>query len=97
MPREAKVGTVKVAKNGYSYTKTKDGWRLTHHIIAEKHFNIKLTSDDRVAFKDRDPSNLDPNNIVVKKKVQSKANRIKYLKAKIEAYQAELSDLESSS
>jgi hypothetical protein len=84
--REMELGSVRVAKNGYSYTKVmdpktnKEKWRLTHHIIAEEQILKRpLADDERVAFigSMRD---LSIKNIVVKKKdpqpLQKKINML---------------------
>ena len=75
------IGAVRVAKNGYSYTKVldpktkKEKWRLTHHIIAEeKILKRPLADDERVAFLGS-MRNLDIKNIVVKKKNVSSAQK----------------------
>ena len=72
--KQVPVGTIRVAKNGYSYTKIidpetkKQKWRLTHHIIAEeKILKRPLEHNERVAFIGS-MRNLDMKNIIVKKK-----------------------------
>lgn len=52
MPRGSgsPVGSIRVAQNGYQYTKTTTKWRLTHHIIAEEMLGRPLRTDERVVF-----------------------------------------------
>jgi HNH endonuclease len=61
----SKVGDTRVSANQYHYTKTEEGWRLTHHLIAEKNLGRKLKSDERVSFKDKNRKNLNADNIIV--------------------------------
>jgi hypothetical protein len=77
--REAQIGDRNVAANGYTYEKTIKGWRLLHHIIAENTRRIKEpdfeldTKKYSVRFKDGDRTNFDPDNIVIKEKVNKKS------------------------
>ena len=89
------VGEERTAPNGYHYTKTKEGWRLTHHLIAERMLERALKSNERVTFKDGDRANLSEDNLVVRETKNSKEDRIKYLKSKIASLENELRDLES--
>jgi hypothetical protein len=95
--KSAKPGDTRIAPNGYHYTKTKrDGWRLTHHIIAEKTLGRPLKDGERVVFIDKDRSNLEPNNIEVKITGTSSLRRRKaQLEARIQELQAQLHDVES--
>lgn len=87
----SEVGATKVAKNGYHYTKTEDRWRLTHHIIAEENLGRKLTADERVVFIDGDRTNLDLDNISVRRKNTASLRRKEaQLATRIEELQAEL-------
>lgn len=96
MGKVSTVGSERVAKNGYHYTRTESGWRLTHHVIAEQKLGRAVdSSQERVRFIDGDRSNLDPSNIEVVEKKNSKANKIKDLKSQIRYLQAELELLES--
>jgi hypothetical protein len=54
MPRgkAANVGDTRTAANGYHYTKTVEGWRLTHHIKMEEHLGRPLKENERVEFID---------------------------------------------
>jgi hypothetical protein len=67
----SEVGDTRVAKNGYHYTKTEERWRLTHHLVAERHLGRLLSANERVVFVDGDRTNLDPANIQVKRKITS--------------------------
>jgi hypothetical protein len=97
MPRgkKAEVGDTRTAPNGYHYTRTERGWRLTHHIIAEESLGRGLEASERAVFEDGDRTNLHPSNIVVKPKGRSsnEARRAR-LEARIEELQAELAELD---
>jgi hypothetical protein len=83
MPRgqKAKEGDTMVNALGYHNTRTRDGWRLTHHLVAERKLGRPLR-DEIVRFKDGDKRNLDPGNIeVLAKNKQSVRRR----KARLEA------------
>jgi hypothetical protein len=66
------IGDTMVNKNGYHHTRTETGWRLTHHLIAEKMLGRPLESGERVSFRDNDRTNLDPENIQIKNKRRDK-------------------------
>lgn len=96
MPRgtRAKEGDVSIAQNGYSYTHTKEGRRLTHHIIAEEKLGRPLASNERVSFADGDRTNFDPSNILVTiKQAASIASRLAKVNRKIHELQQERSQL----
>ena len=101
MPRGQTVpeGTIRIAQNGYSYTKRNGKWALTHHIIAEKALGRPIdTRTDGVYFKDGDKKNLSPSNIEVRVKGRwgkSSAARRARLEAQIEELQAQLDELDS--
>jgi hypothetical protein len=89
--RQSRVGDTRVAPNGYHYTKTTEGWRLTHHIIAEQELGRSLAEDERTKFVDGNRRNLAPSNIKVIKKGKASLRRRKAtLEARIEELQAEL-------
>ncbi len=91
----SEVGETRTSANGYHYTRTEDGWRLTHHLIAEKQLGRRLKEDERVSFKDKNKKNLDPDNIVVNLQGRSSLHRRKaQLEARIEELKAELAALE---
>lgn len=84
----------KVSPNGYHYTRQKGKWRLTHHIIAEKRMGRLLKTGERVYFVDGNRTNLDPDNIEVRR-VKTKADRIEEKRRKIKQLQAEIKELQS--
>jgi hypothetical protein len=88
---------VTIAPNGYHYCKDAKGKRrLLHHLVAEETLGREIRSDERVSFKDKDRTNFDPENIVVKEAAKSKKNRIEYLEARIRADTEELEELRAS-
>jgi hypothetical protein len=90
----SEVGETKVSKNGYHYTKTEERWRLTHHIIAEENLGRELNDNERVVFVDGDRTNLDPDNIEVRRKnTASLRKREAHLVARIQELQAELENV----
>jgi hypothetical protein len=88
--KAAQVGDIKVSQNGYSYTRTETCWRLTHHLIAEEKLGRGLRADERVEFLDRDRKNLDPHNILVRKRNKGLKHRKKSLELQIQKLQEEL-------
>lgn len=92
----AKLKDTRTSANGYHYTKTTTGWRLTHHIVAEEKYNRHIDKDVTVRFVDRDKTNLRPSNIVIQPKKNSD-DRKKVLKRRIAELQAELDALNSQS
>lgn len=97
MPRgkSSKVGDTMINALGYSNTRTEEGWRLTHHLIAEQKLGRKLHPDiEMVRFADGDRSNLSPDNIeVLKKNKVTLRKRKALLEAKIEDLQGELAEI----
>lgn len=90
MPRGqlARVGDTMVNANGYHHVRTEQGWRLTHHVIAEeKILGRTLLPGEQVRFVDGDRNNLDPENLVV---IETKQSSIKRELARIEAKLTEL-------
>lgn len=85
MPRgkPSKVGDINVSANGYQYTRVETGWKLTHHLIAEKALGRPIACDETVSFKDCDRGNLSPDNIIVSKRRTSLAGKIAAIDAKI--------------
>lgn len=83
------------AANGYWYRKVNGKWKLKHHCIIEEHLGRPLRKDERVSFVDKDNQNMDPSNLRVTTKKQTKEARIHYLKSKIQVMQEELAELES--
>jgi hypothetical protein len=87
-----------VAQNGYHYIRTEKGWRLEHHVVAEKSLGRSVdTKTERVTFKDRDRHNLSPDNIeVVPKGKPSVEARKAALLARKEELEAQLAELEEA-
>jgi hypothetical protein len=72
----AAVGDRNISANGYHYIRTSTGWRLEHHVIAERRLGRPVdTSKDRIFFRDSDRNNLDPANIGVKPRGGSSLGR----------------------
>lgn len=85
------VGDTNVSANGYHYTKTIKGWRLTHHIIAEQKFGVKLNGEYTARFADGDRTNLSPDNIEIMEKGKSSLRKRRaILEAKRDDIDAEL-------
>jgi hypothetical protein len=83
-------GTIRVSANGYSYTKSDGRWRLTHHIIAEANLGRPLAPGERVEFKDKDRTNLKPENVLVRTKGEgSVTRRLAVIDDRIRELQAE--------
>lgn len=78
MPRgkAAEVGTIRIAQNDYRYIKTEDGWRLLHHVIAEKKIGRPLRPDERVYFIDGNRADFDPSNLSVERAKKHKLNQL---------------------
>jgi hypothetical protein len=88
--KPSQIGDIRQAQNGYWYTKTDEGQRLTHHIVAETKLGRKLLPTERAIFVDRDRNNLDPKNIhVVKKGSRSIRARIAVIEARVKELLAE--------
>lgn len=73
--QKANVGDKRVAPNGYHYTRTESGWRLTHHLVAEKKLGRPLHTDEGVYFVDGKRHNLSPDNISVREKGRGSLRR----------------------
>lgn len=99
--QNVEVGSTRQAQNKYWYTKVaempdtgKPGWRLTHHIIAERKLGRPLRTDERVTFKDGKRTNLDPSNIVVVEKGKgSQRRRLAQIEARIQELTAERDEI----
>lgn len=97
--QRAEVGDTRVAPNKYHYTRTADGWRLTHHLTAEKALNRPIGKDEMVRFKpgfSRDDYDNPDAIEVIQKGKSSKARRMNYLEGRIEEMQQELESLRST-
>lgn len=94
----SQIGDTRVSPNGYQYTRTKNGWELTHKLIVERTLGRKLEKNERIRFKDKNRENLHPSNLVVTITTQkSKASRKARIEAKIADLQAELAEMERDS
>lgn len=89
------VGATRVAPNGYHYTKTEDGWELTHRVLAATKLGRPLHFNERAYFKDGDKTNIVPENIEVRvvKKVSAQ-ERIEQKREQIKQLEFEISLLE---
>ena len=89
--QRADVGDVRTSPNGYHYTRTKEGWTLTHRLVCESKLGRPIATNERVRFLDKDRTNLSPENLEVYRTFQSSLNkRIARLESKIEDLTAEL-------
>lgn len=85
MGKGAPIGATRINANGYSYTKTTQGWRLTHHMIAEDTIRRPIKyGEERVIFKDGNRTNLEPENIAVVPAKNGKQQQIEKLKARVD-------------
>lgn len=88
--RASQVGDTYTSANGYHYTKTDNGFRLTHHLVLEKRLGRPIdTSKEQVYFVDGDKTNLDPDNIGVREKNVRVKKRIAEIDARIAELEAE--------
>lgn len=94
----AEVGSTRVAKNGYHYTKVEghpranNGWILTHWLTAEEMLGRHLNENESVRFIDpkfkREPYN--PKGIkVIKKRTASLRNQLARVEDRIRELEAE--------
>lgn len=92
MPRGqlAKPGDTMVNRNGYHHTKTEEGWRLTHHVLAEEVLGRPLATGEMVRFKDGDRTNLDKDNLEI---IPTRTSSIRRQLARVEFKLAELTAL----
>ena len=93
--KNAKVGDTRTAPNGYHYTRTKKGWRLTHHLVAEKKLGRPLRKNERVYFIDNDRTNITEDNLHVKP-VKTKEDKLAEIDNKIAILQTEREELLAS-
>jgi hypothetical protein len=96
--KAAKVGDTRVANNGYHYTKTENGWTLTHWLTAEKVLGRPIDPlKEQVRFKEPRFKNspYDENGFtVIPKRGRTNRNRLAHLKAKRDEINAEILHLE---
>ncbi len=89
------LGAVRISPNGYHYTRTEQGWKLTHRLVVEETLGRKLAENERVRFLDGNRSNRDPNNLEVYIAHEgSKMKKLARLKARLAEVQAQIDDLE---
>lgn len=97
MPRGvvAEDGDVNVSANGYHYTRRDGKWRLTHHLVAEEVLGRPVdTQTEVIRFRDKDKTNLVPENIeVIPKGKYTVRKRLAEVRAKIADLQALEKDL----
>lgn len=89
---KSEVGDTRWSPNGYHYTRTEEGWTLTHRIIAAEKLGRPLAKNERVTFKDNNRKNYeDPDNLIVSLVRQgSDQKRIAQLEARRDEIEAEL-------
>lgn len=94
------VGSERISKNGYKYTKVaatgSQTWRLTHHIVAEeKILGRPLRDNERVVFVNtKDRLNVHPSNLkIVERGASSTKKRAAQIKVRISELMSELNDL----
>lgn len=91
------LNATRVAENGYHYTKTVSGWRLTHRLLAEEQLGRSLRPDERVVFVNKDRTDIRPDNIKVvnvKSDLSALRKRRIDLVTRIEELQGQLADLD---
>jgi len=89
--QRADVGDTRISPNGYHYTRTQDGWDLTHRIVCAERLGRPVLTDERVRFLDGDRTNISSENLEVYRINQGSLNkRIARLESKIEDDTAEL-------
>ena len=95
--QKSKIDDTRIAANGYHYTRTANGWELTHRIVVESKLGRPLAYDERVRYVDGDRSNYnDPDNLEVYQVRQASiAKKRARLEARIDELQAQLLELES--
>ncbi len=94
--KNAVVGDTRVAANGYHYTKTENGWILTHWLTAEKLLGRPVRSDEQVRFKNKNGrfSPYDETGIIIiKKRLQSLRKRQAVLTARKQDIENELAEI----
>lgn len=93
--QKSRPGDTRIAPNGYHYTRTKEGWQLTHRIVVERKLGRGLEPDERVRFKDGNRDNIEATNLEVYKIRQGSLQKRKArIEARIEELQIELKEIE---
>ncbi len=88
------MGDTRTSRNGYQYTRTETGWKLSHRLIVERELGIEIGANERVRFADGDRTNLSPENLVVYE-IKNKTNdrKVADLEAKRDDLEAEIEQL----
>lgn len=87
-------GATFVNANGYHYTRVEGKWVATHHLVAQEKLGRTLRKDEFVSFADGQRNNLQPSNIIVKKRGQTSLRRRQaQLVSRIDDLCDELSDI----
>lgn len=94
MPSPSTEGSTRVSKNGYHYTRTAEGWQLTHRLIMEEHIGRKLAVNERVIFVDTDRTNLSLDNLELQV-TRTRVDRIRELRQRVQWLEAEIEQLEA--
>lgn len=92
----AEVGDTTVAQNGYHYTRTEEGWKLTSRLLMEQKLGRPLLKTERVIFKNNNRKDIRPDNLEVRtvtNGTKSLLNKRANLEAKIEELQAQLDEV----
>lgn len=94
----APVGAERVSQNGYHYTKTPEGWVLTHRKVAEEELLKRpLNPNERVVFINGNKMDIRPENLKVTT-IQTDLGKLKKrrndIQARIEELQGQLADLD---
>jgi hypothetical protein len=91
----SKEGSTRVSPNGYHYTRTAKGWKLTGRVVAEQKLGRELEPSERIRFIDNNRLNLDPNNIeVYTTNPSTPAKRRARIEAKIADLMSKLEELD---
>lgn len=94
--QKSKTGTTRWSPNGYHYTRTRTGWRLTHHLVAEKKLGRRLKENERVYFIDGDRTNLAQENLDIRSVREKTKQALRaQLEARLEDIQARLEELDA--
>jgi hypothetical protein len=98
MPRgqAAEVGATFVNQNGYHHTKAEGrGFVATHILLMEEKLGRQLEKTEFVKFIDNDRTNLEPSNLELRVRGDSKSPqaRLAAVEARIEELQAEAEEL----
>ncbi len=88
------MGDTRTSRNGYQYTRTETGWKLSHRLVVERELGIEIGPNERVRFVDGDRTNLSPENLdVYKVKEKTNSRKVAELEAKKDDLEAEIEEL----